>query len=158
MQCGEHDQVARPLFEDLIEVPDFEMAAHADQQRALGDTAPRPHPRCDAESSLAVHLRRCDESEPPPQQRIAGTAVPAPRASRQLLMMLGDAVTIVDQHARIVGVETDKQILPSLSCLDGDAEVLGKIQFAPRIDRRYRASYEKFVHDRYTLNIHEASA
>lgn len=44
MQCSEHDQITRPLFEHLIEIPDFEMAAHADQQRALGDTAPRPHP------------------------------------------------------------------------------------------------------------------
>ncbi|WP_132895336.1 hypothetical protein [Sphingomonas sp. PP-CC-3A-396] len=35
MQRGEDDQIPRPLFEYLIEIPDFEMTAHADQQRAL---------------------------------------------------------------------------------------------------------------------------
>ena len=44
MQRGQYDQVARPLFEHLIQVPDFEMTAHADQQRALTHTPPRPHP------------------------------------------------------------------------------------------------------------------
>ena len=31
MQRGEDDQIPRPLFEYLIEIPDFEMTAHADQ-------------------------------------------------------------------------------------------------------------------------------
>lgn len=73
-------------------------------------------------------------------------------------MVLDDAATIVDDHARIVGVETDEQIFTGLSCLDRNAEMLGKIQLAPRTDRRYRASYEEFIHDLHTLNTHEAPA
>lgn len=62
MQRGQHDQVARPLFEHLIEIPDLEMTAHADQQSALAHTPPRPHPRRDAQSPLAVHLCGGDEA------------------------------------------------------------------------------------------------
>ena len=76
----------------------------------------------------------------------------------QLLMMLDDAVSIVDEHARIVGVKTDEQILTGVPRLDRNAEMLGKSQFAPRTDRRHRASHEEFVHDFHTLNTHEATA
>ncbi|MES2422025.1 MAG: hypothetical protein V4595_12135 [Pseudomonadota bacterium] len=159
MQRSQHDQVARPLFEHLIEVPDFEMAAHADQQRALAHTPPRAHPRGDAEPALAIHLRGRNEAQAPPQQRVARPAVPRTLAAklRQRAMLVGDATTIVDQHARIIGVETDEQVLARLSCLYRNAEMLGKDQFATRADRRNRTSHEEFVHDRYTLNNDEVS-
>ena len=159
MQRGQHDQVARPLFEHLIQVPDFEMTAHADQQRALAHAPPRPHPRRDAQSPLAVHLCGRDETEAPPQQRVARPAVPRRRAAklRQRTMLVGNAATIVDQHAGIVGVKTDEQILARVSCLYRNAEMLGKDQFATRADRRNRTSHEEFVHDRYTLNNDEVS-
>ncbi len=82
----------------------------------------------------------------------------SPGPARQLLMVLDDAVAIVDEHTRIIGVQTDEQVLPGLSCLDGNAEMLWEIQFAPRTDGRYRAAYEEFVHDFQILNTHEASA
>lgn len=159
MQRGQYDQVARPLFEHLIQVPDFEMTAHADQQRALTHTPPRPHPRRDAQSPLAVHLRRRDEAEAPPQQRVARPAVPRLRTAKlgQSTMLVGNAAAIVDQHAGIVGVKTDEQILARLSCLYRNAEMLGKDQFATRADRRNSTSHEEFVHDRYTLNNDEVS-
>ena len=31
MQRGQHNQIARSVFEHLIHIPDFEMTAHADQ-------------------------------------------------------------------------------------------------------------------------------
>lgn len=159
MQRGQHDQVPRPLFKHLIEVPDFEMTAHADQQRALAHTPPRPHPRCDAQSPLTVHLCGRDEAKPPPQQRIARPGLPCPLAAelRQRTMLVGHAAAIVDQHAGIIGVKTDEQILARLSCLYRNAEMLGKDQFATRADRRNRTSHEEFVHDRYTLNNDEVS-
>ncbi len=144
VERGQHDQIARPLFEHLIEVPDFEMTAHADEQRSLAHTAPRPHPRCDAEPPLAVHLCGCDETEASPQQRVARAAIPRPFAAerRQRAMLVGNTATIIDQHARIVGVKTDEQVLARLSCLYRNAEMLGKDQFATRADRRNRTSHE----------------
>lgn len=72
-------------------------------------------------------------------------------------MLVGNAAAIVDQHAGIVGVKTDEQILARLSCLYRNAEMLGKDQFATRADRRNRTSHKEFVHDRYTLNNDEVS-
>ncbi len=61
MQRGQHDQVAGALFEYLIQVPDFEVTAHADQQRALAHPAPRSHPGGNTQPPPAVHLRGRDE-------------------------------------------------------------------------------------------------
>ncbi|WP_258191201.1 hypothetical protein [Sphingomonas sp. PP-CE-3G-477] len=110
MQCGQHDQVARPLFEHLIEIPDFEMMPHADQQRALPDAAARAHPRRDRDPPLAVHLRGRDEAEAPSQQRIARTAFPV---RSEFAVLIDDARAVIDEHAGIVGVKTDEQILAS---------------------------------------------
>ena len=160
MQHGEYDQVARPLLEHLVQVPDFEMAAHADQQRALAHPPPRSHPGCDAEPSLAVHLRGRDEPEPPSQQRIALPGVTRALAAElgklgQRTMMCGNASAIVDQQARIVGMETDEQIIVRLPCLYRDAEMLGKDQFATCTDRRYCTSHKEVFHRRNILNTYE---
>ena len=154
MQRGQHDQVARPLFEHLVEIPDFEMAPHADQQRALAHTSPRSHPRGDTEPTLAVHLRGRNEPELAPEQRIARSAFPRPVAARfrQGAMLLGDAAAIVDQQARILGVKADEQVFARLPCLYRNAEMFGKNQFATRAYRRNSTSHEEFVHDLYTLN------
>ncbi len=148
MQRGKHDQVARPLFEDLIEVPHFEMPAHADQQRALADPAPRPHPRCDPQLPLAVHLRRRDEPEPTSQQRIARPPLPVRtnRAFRERSMLLGDAVAIVDEHARILRMQPDEQFVAHGSRLDRNTEMIGECQLAARADRRNRTAYKQVFH------------
>ncbi len=143
MQRGEDDQIPRPLFEYLIEIPDFEMTAHADQQRALLHPAAGSHPRRDAEPALAVHLRGRDEAQPPPEHRIARAPLPV---SRNVAMMIVDARAIIDQQARIFGMETNEQIVPYAPGLDRDAELIGKNQIATCAYRRYRASNEDIVH------------
>ncbi len=72
-------------------------------------------------------------------------------------MPVGNAAAIIDEHAWIVGMKTDEQILARLSCLYGDAEMFGKNQLATRTDRRDRTSHEEFVHDVHTLNNEEVS-
>lgn len=149
MQRGEHDQVARPLFEHGIEIPDFEMAAHADQQRTLARAAACAHPRGDPDPPLAVHLRGRDEPEPPPEQRIACATFPAPF---EFLMMIDDAQAIIDQHAGIVRVKADEQVFPRTARLYRYAELFGKNEFATRADGRNRTSYEEFFHCACTTN------
>lgn len=150
MQRGEDDEVARPLFEDGIEVPDLEMATHADQQRALAHAPPRPHPRRDAQPPLAVHLRRRDEAQPAPQQHVARTAFPA--VLRQIPVMIRNALPIIDEHAGIVGVKTNEEIVSRSPCLNSDTEMLGQDQFAACADRRHCTSYEEIIHCACTIN------
>ncbi len=126
MQRGKDDQVARPLFEYLIKIPDFEMAAHADQQRTLTDTAARPHPWRDPDTALAVHLRGRDEPQSPPQQHLARLAFPA--AHRDVLgivMMHRDAIPVADDHARVIRMKTDEQIVADRARLYRHAEMIG---------------------------------
>lgn len=105
MQCRQDDQVARPLLKYGVEVPDLEMMSHADQQRALTDSAARPHPGCDRDPPLAVHLRWCDETQPAAKKHVAGAAVRSiDRQIGQCAVMVGDAVAIIDQHARVIGM------------------------------------------------------
>lgn len=166
MQCREHDQVARPLFEHRIQVPHLEMAAHADQQRTLADAAPRSHPRRDPEPPLAVHLRGRDEPKPPSQQHIARAACHAAIAdavvvvadhARKMPVLVDDIVPIIDQHARIVGVKRNEQVVACAARLYRYAEMLGKKEFASRVDRRDRASHEEIVHDACILATNTVS-
>ncbi len=150
MQCGEDDQVARPLLEHGIEVPDLEMAPHADQQRTLAHAASRAHPRCDPDAALAVHLGRRDEPETPPEQHVARAAFPA--APLQVPVMIRNALPVIDQHAGIVGMKSDEQIIPRRPRLNGDTEMFRKDQFALGTDRRNRTSHEEIIHCACTIN------
>lgn len=143
MQRGKDDQVARPLFEHLVQIPDLEMMAHADQQRALSDTATRAHPRRDRDPAFTVHMCWRDETQSPPQQSIACSAFPV---CSNFAVMIYYAGTIIDEHAWIIRVKTDEQVFAHATRLYRDAELLGKHQFAARTDRRHRTSYEKLVH------------
>lgn len=126
MQCGEDDQVARPLFEHEIEIPDFEMTAHADQQRALADAASRPHPGRDPNPPLAVHLRGRDEPQPSSQQRLARLALPpAKQVVLSIVMMHRDTVAVADDHARVIRMKTDEQIVADRARLYRHAEMIG---------------------------------
>ena len=129
MQRGEDDQVARSLFEHQIEIPDFEMAAHADQQRALADAASRPHPGRDPDTPLAVHLRGRDEPQPSSQQRLARLArlalPPAEQGVLSIVMMHRDAVAVADDHARVIRMKTDEQIVADRARLYRHAEMIG---------------------------------
>jgi hypothetical protein len=126
VQCGEDDQVARPLFEHQIEIPDFEMATHADQQRALADAASRPHPGGDPNPPLAVHLRGRDKPQPSSQQRLTRLALPpAEQGFLGIVMMHRDAVTVADDHARVIRVKTDEQIVADRARLYRHAEMIG---------------------------------
>lgn len=126
MQRGEDDQVARPLFEHQIEIPDFEMAAHADQQRALADAASRPHPGRDPNPPLAVHLCGRDEPQSSSQQRLARLALPpAEQGVLSIMMMHRDAVTVADDHARVIRMKTDEQIVADRARLYRHAEMIG---------------------------------
>ena len=158
MQRGEHDQVAGALFEHGIEVPDLEMAAHADQQRPLADAAPRPHPRRDPEPPLAVHRCRGDEPEPSAQQRVARAAFPVVACRvHELLVPIDDIVPIIHQQAWIIGVKPDEQVFACTASLYRYAEMFGKTEFASRADRRDRTSHEEFVHDACILNANTQS-
>ncbi len=152
MQRGKDDEVARPLFEHLIEIPDFEMAPHAHQQRALANAAPRAHPRCDRDPPLAVHLRRRDETETTSQQRIARSALPAADAGmiRHVAIMFDDAFPIIDEQAGIFGMQADEQIFPRRPRLNSDAEMIGKDQFSFDADRRHRTPDKEAIRHTHT--------
>lgn len=108
VERGEHGEVGRALFEHLVEVPDFEMIPHADQQGALGGGAAGAHPRRDRDPPPAVEPSRRDEPERATPCRITGLRVVV-RALRTVdAVALDDAGTIVDDHARCLVVQPDE--------------------------------------------------
>lgn len=122
MERGEHREVGGALFEDLVQVPDLEMIAHADQQRALGDGSAGAHPRRDRDPPATVEPGRCDEPEGPTPCRVVGLRVVA-RALRAVdAVALDDAGPIVDDHARCLVVQSDEQMVVHRARLDRDAE------------------------------------
>ncbi|MEG3082890.1 hypothetical protein U1707_04490 [Sphingomonas sp. PB2P12] len=151
VQCGKDDQVARPLFENLVEVPDLEMTAHADQQRALADAASRPHPRRDVDTPLPVHVGRRNETQPSSQQHVARLALPAvEHDALGFVAVNGDAVASADDHAGMIGMKTDEQFVADSSRLYRDTEMVWQGEFALGVDRRNRTANEKIGHGTHT--------
>lgn len=70
MKGGEHREIAGAVFEHMVEIPDLEMVAHADEKRPLDDVASRAHPRRDQDAALTVEAGRCDEPEGPSLRRL----------------------------------------------------------------------------------------
>ena len=152
MQCGKDDQVAWPLFENLIEIPDLEMTAHADQQRALADAASRPHPRRDADTPLPIHLGRCDETEPSSQQHFARFPLPAvEHAALGFVAMHGDPVAVADDHAGMIGMKTDEQVVADGARLYRDTKMVWQGEFALGVDGRDRTADENISHATHTV-------
>lgn len=134
MERGEHRQVGRALFEHLVEVPDLEMIAHADQQGTLGHGTAGAQPRCDRDPPPAVEPGRRDEPERTAPCRVAGLRVVV-RALRTVdAMTLDDAGTIVDDHARRLVMRPDEQMVVHRPRLDRDTESVVQWKTAANAD------------------------
>lgn len=146
MKRGEHGEIAGPVFKDVIEVPDLEMVAHADEQRALRDPAARAHPRCDRDAALAVQSSRRDESEGAALGRLAGLRVVVGLAGALAPVPFGDASAVVHDHALRFVVQADEQMIVGRARLDGDAERVVKLQISTHADTGQSTADEEIVH------------
>jgi hypothetical protein len=152
----EHRQVGGAVFEHLVEVPDFEMIAHADQQRALGDRAARVQPWRDRDTAAAVEPGRRDEPEGAPPRRIVRARVVVGALRTLAAMPRDDTGAVVHDHAGCLVVQSDEQMVVHRPRLNGDAECVVQRKVAANANTRQRAADKEIIHRIMSIETKDA--
>ncbi|MEG3164864.1 hypothetical protein U1701_09680 [Sphingomonas sp. PB2P19] len=143
----EHGEIGRAVFEHMIEVPDLEMIAHADQQRPLGDTTPPAHPRGDRDAAAPVELGRRHEPEGTAAGGFARSSVVVIALSLAVAVVSGgNTRAIIDNHALRFVMQTDEEMVVRRARLDGDAERVVQRHVTTNTNARQCTADEEIVH------------
>lgn len=147
MKRGEHGEIGGPVFEHVIEVPDFEMVAHADKQCALRDTALRAHPRRNRNAALAIEPCRRHEAVGAAACGLVRLDIVAALAFALAPVAFGDACTVIHDHAGRFVMQPYEEVIVCRARLDCDAEGIVKRHVTANADTRQRAADKEIVHN-----------
>jgi hypothetical protein len=146
MKRCEHGEIRRPVFEGVIEVPDFEMVAHADEQGPLGDATPLAHPRRDRDAAPAIEPGRRHEPEGAAARRLVRANIVLALPFAVAAVAGSDAGAVVHDHAPGLVVKPDEEMVVRCPRLDRDAERIVQRHVAARTNARQRTADEEIIH------------
>jgi hypothetical protein len=149
VKIGQLLKIARAVVENVIEIPDLEAVAHADEQDMPRLAPALVEPRGDGQAALAVDAGGGGETEmaAQPVERVGRTGQAADNlvAGEPLDTLIEQNLIEQDQAVEMV-MQAEVQIVACAASGDGGEERLGQRHHAPGSDLANRTPYEQSTH------------